>query len=107
MLNIMRAIARLLGFQTQSTETPAQPTQTAGRAPQVRTQPRGSKPSVATTKPRKSLSATKKPSSKAKAVQSTKVASSRKAAPKSAQAESGRSGKQSATPARKTRQHAK
>lgn len=107
MLNIMRAIARLLGFQTQSTETPVQPTPTAGPVPQVRTRKAGSKPSAATTSPRKSSPATKKPSSKAKAAQSTKAASSPKAAKKSAQAESGRSGKQSATPARRTRQHAK
>ncbi len=107
MLKIMRAIAQLLGLTTQPTDSPAQPTQTAGRALQEPTRPRGNKRSVATTKPRKSPSATKKPSSKPKAAQSTKAASSRKAEPKSAQAESGRSGKQPATPARRTRQHAK
>jgi hypothetical protein len=107
MRNIMRAIARLLGLQTQSTDSPAQPTLTAGPALQEPIQPRGSKRSAATTKPRKSPSATKKPSSKAKVAQSTKAASSRKAAPKSAPAARGQSGKQPATPARRTRQHAK
>ncbi len=107
MRNIMRAIARLLGLTTQPTEVPAQPTPTAGPALQEPTRPRGNKRSVATTKPRKSPSATKKPSSKAKVAQSTKAASSRKAAPKSAPAARGQSGKQPATPARRTRQHAK
>jgi len=107
MRNIMRAIARLLGLTTQPTEVLAQPTPTAGPAPQVRTRARGSKPSAATTKPRQSKSATKKPSSKAKVAQSTKAASSRKAAKKSAPAARGQSGKQPATPARRTRQHAK
>ncbi len=107
MRNIMRAIARLLGLQTKPLVSPVQPTPTAGPVLQEPTQPRGNKRSAATTKPRKSPSATKKPSSKPKAAQSTKAASSRKAEPKSAQAESGRSGKQPATPARRTRQHAK
>ncbi len=108
MRNIMRAIARLLGLTTQPTEVPAQPTPTAGPALQEPTRPRGNKRSVATTKPRlPSKSATKKPSSKAKVAQSTKAASSRKAEPKSAPAARGQSGKQPATPARKTRQHAK
>ena len=107
MRNIMRAIARLLGLQTQPTDSPAQPTLTAGPALQEPTQARGNKRSVPATKPRKSQSATKKPSSKPKAAQSTKAASSRKAEPKSAPAARGQSGKQPATPARRTRQHAK
>jgi hypothetical protein len=107
MRNIMRAIARLLGLQTQPTDNPVPPTPTAGPALQEPTRPRGNKRSVATTKPRKSPSATKKPSSKPKAAQSTKAASSPKAAKKSAQAESGQSGKQRKTPARPTRQHVK
>jgi len=107
MLNIMRAIARLLGLQMQPSDKPAQPTPTAGPALQEPIQPRGNKRSVATTKPRKSKSATAKPSSKRKAAQSTTAASSRKAEPKSAQAESGQSGKQRKTPVRRTRQHAK
>jgi hypothetical protein len=107
MRNIMRAIARLLGFTTQPTDNPVQPTPTAGPALQEPTRPRGNKRSVATTKPRKSPSATKKPSSKPKAAPSTKAASSPKAAKKSAPAARGQSGKQPVTPARKTRQHAK
>jgi hypothetical protein len=107
MRNIMRAIARLLGLTTQSSDNPAQPTLTAGPALQEPTQPRGNKRSAQATKPRKSAPARKKPSSKPKAAQSTKAASSRKAAPKSAPKTSGATGKQRATPARKTRQHAK
>ena len=103
MRNIMRAIARLLGLQTQPTDSHAQPTQTAGLVHQEPIQPRGNKRSVATTKPRKSPSVTKKPSSKPKAAQSTSVGKSRKAAPKSAPAVRGQTGKQSATPASKTR----
>jgi len=107
MRNLITAIARLLGLTTQPLETPVQPTPIVGRAPQVRTRQAGNKPSVAVTKPRKSKSVTAKPSSKPKAAQSTKAASSPKAVKKSAPAESGRSGKQPATPARRTRQHAK
>jgi hypothetical protein len=108
MRNLITAIARLLGVQTQPSETPAQPTPTAGPARQVRTRKAGNKPSAQTTKPRRqSKSATKKLSSKPKAAQSTKAASSPKAVKKSAPAARGQSGKQPATPARRTRQHAK
>lgn len=107
MRNIMRAIARLLGLQTKPLVSPVQPTPIAGHAPQEPTQPRGNKRSAQATKPRKSVPAAKKPSSKPKAAQSTKAASSRKAAPKSVPKTSGASGKQQATRASKTRQHAK
>ena len=107
MRNIMRAIARLLGLQTQPLVSPAQPTPIAGHALQEPTVPRGNKRSAQATKPRKSAPARKKPSSKPKAAQSTKVASSRKAAPKSAPKTSGATGKQQATPVSKTRQHVK
>ena len=107
MRNIMRAIARLLGLQTKPLDSPVQPMPTAGHAPQEPTQPRGNKRSAQATKPRKSAPALKKPSSKPKAAQSTKAASSRKAAPKSAPKTSGATGKQPATPVRRTRQHAK
>jgi hypothetical protein len=99
MRNIMRAIARLLGFQTQPLETPAQPTPTAGPASQVRTRQAGNKRSAATTKPRpQSKSATKKPSSKRKAAPSTSAAKSRKAEPKPAQTTSGKRGRPRKTP---------
>ena len=107
MRNIMRAIARLLGLTTKPLVSPVQPTPTAGPVLQEPIQPRGNKRSAQATKPRKSAPARKKPSSKPKAARSTKVVSSRKAAPKSVPKTSGASGKQQATPARKTRQHAK
>ena len=106
MRNIMRAIARLLGIQTQPLEVPVQPTPTAGPVNKEPTTPRGSKRS-AQTSTQQPQSATKKRSSKPKAAQSTTQASSRKAAPKSAPAGRGQTGKQPATPARRTRQHAK
>ena len=56
---------------------------------------------------RQSQPAKPKPKRKPKAAQSTKAASSRKAEPKPARKTSGQSGKQPATPARRTRQHAK
>ena len=108
MRTIMRAIARLLGLQTQSTDNPVQPTPTAGRAPQVRIRKAGNKPSAPTTKPRRqSKSVTAKPSSKASAAPSTKAGSSRKAEPKSVPAVLGQSGKQPVTAALQTRQPAK
>jgi len=99
-------IARLLGLITQPSVKPVQPTPTAGPASKEPTQPRGNKRS-APTSTRQPQSATKKRSSKPKAAQSTTAASSRKAAPKSAPAGRGQTGKQPATPARRTRQHAK
>jgi len=99
MRNLITAIARLLGFQTQSSETPAQPTPTAGPAPQVRTRKAGNKLSAPTTKPRRqSKSATKKPSSKPKAAPSTSAAKSRKPASKPAQTTSGKRGRPRKTP---------
>lgn len=107
MRNLITAIARLLGLTTKPTEVkPVQPTPTAGPVSKEPTQPRGNKRSAQTsTQPRKS--ATKKSSSKPKAAQSTKAASSRKAEPKPARKTSGQTGKQPATPARRTRQHVK
>jgi hypothetical protein len=101
MRNIMRAIARLLGLQTQPTEVPAQPTPTAGPVKQGRTTPRGNKRSAQASS-QQPQSVTKKRSSKPKAAQQTTAVSSRKAAPKSAPATRGQTGKQSATPAPQT-----
>jgi hypothetical protein len=97
MLNIMRAIARLLGLQTQPTDNPVPPTQTVGRVSKAPTAPRGNKRSAepSTLQPQP---ATKKRSSKPKAVQSTTQASSRKAAPKPAQTTSGKRGRPRKTP---------
>ena len=103
---LKHAIARLLGTLTQPLEVPVQPTPTAGPVSKEPTIQRGSKRS-AQTSTRQPQSATKKRSSKPKAAQSTTQASSHKAAPKSAPAGRGQTGKQPATPARRTRQHAK
>jgi len=104
--NIMRAIARVLGLTTQPLVKPVQQTPTAGPVSKEPTARRGNKRS-AQTSTQQPQPATKKRSSKPKAAQSTTAASSRKAAPKSAPAGRGQSGKQPATPARRTRQHAK
>ena len=69
---------------------------------ELTTKPGNSNTASATKAPAK-----RKPKPKTSAAQSTKAASSRKPAQKSAQAVRGQSGKQPATPARKTRQHAK
>jgi hypothetical protein len=112
MRNIMRAIARLLGLQTQHSDSPVEPTQTAGHASQEPTQPRGNKRSVATTKPRKSSPARTQRKPKQEAVPSTTVA--RKPGKKKPTArqvamvsQSKPTGSKSKTPASKTRQHAK
>ena len=110
MLNtLITAIARLLGVKAPSMEVSVQLTQTAGRAPQEPTTPRGNKRSARTTKPQSSP-VKPKPKRKPSAAPSTTAAASRKQKPKPAQpAEqaSGASGKQRATRASKTRQHAK
>ena len=106
---LITAIARLLGLQTQPLDNPAQPTPTAGLAHQEPTQPRGNKRSVAATK-RQSKPVAQKPKRKPSAAPSTKAAASRKPKQKPAQPAgkaSGASGKQPATRASKTRQHAK
>jgi len=112
MPNIMRAIARLLGLQTQSTDSLAQPTPTAGPVLQEPTQPRGSKRSVATTKPRKSSPAPIKRKPKQEAAPSTTAArKSGKKKPTARQvamvSQSKPTGSKSKTPVSKTRQHVK
>ena len=110
MLNIMRAIAQLIQRIIKPTvDTPAQPTQPAGLASQGPTTPRGNKRSAPTTK-RRSKPAAPKAKRKPKAAPSTKAASSPKPKQKPAQPAakaSGVNGKQPATRASKTRQHAK
>jgi hypothetical protein len=56
MLNLLRAIARVLGFQTQPSETPVQPIQTVGPVRLGRTTPAGNQPSVQDTNPLPQLS---------------------------------------------------
>ena len=110
MLNtLITAIARLLGVKAPSMEVSVQLTQTAGRALQEPTTPRGNKRSARTTKPQSSP-AKPKPKRKPKAVKSTTAGSSPKPKQKPAQPAvkaSGEIGSQPATRARRTRQHAK
>lgn len=81
----------------------AMPTQPAGLVLQEPMTQTGKASTASATKPR----AKRKPKPKLSAAQSTTQGKSRKPAQKSAQAVRGQSGKQPATPARKTRQHAK
>ena len=102
MRNIMRAIARLLGIQTQRTEVPVQPTLTAGPASQEPIQQSGKVPSVQTTKPVQTGSKAKR-----SAAQLTTVAPSLKQERTTAKQTRTQPGKQQVTPASKTRRHAK
>ena len=108
MLNtLITAIARLLGGKTQPMEVSVQLTQTAGRALQEPTTPRGNKRSAQTTK---SKPAAPKAKRKPLAAQPTTPAKSRKPKAKPAQPAgkaSGATGSQPRTRASKTRQHVK
>jgi hypothetical protein len=112
MLKIMRAIAQLLGFKTQPSDKPVEPTPTAGPVSQGRTRKAGNKPSVATTKPRKSSPAPTQRKPKQEAVPSTTAAAKPGKKKSTARqvvmvSQSKPTGSKSKTPARKTRQHAK
>jgi hypothetical protein len=107
----MRAIARLLGFQTQHTVQPVQPTPIAGPAPQELIQQFGKVPSVQDTDPQRQLSlAQPRSQKKQKAVKQTTVVS-KGTSKKQKPAQTGKSqstrGSSTPTPASKTRQHAK
>ena len=76
MRNIMRAIARLLGFQTQSTDNPVPLTPIAGPAPQMPTHKAGNQPSVQDTNlPLQSSPARPRSQKKPKPAQQTTQAS--------------------------------
>jgi hypothetical protein len=114
MRNIMLAIARLLGLQTQPLDNPVEPTPTAGPAPQVRTRKAGSKPSVAITKPRPRKSSPAPTQRKPKQEAAPSTTAARKPGKKKPTArqvamvsQSKPTGSKSKTPASKTRQHAK
>ena len=100
--NIMRAIARLLGFQTQPMDKPVQPTLTAGPANQELIQQFGKVPSAQDTQPVQIESKAKR-----SAVQPTTAEASPKPAPSTAKRKPTARGKQRQTPVSKTRQHAK
>ena len=100
--NIMRAIARLLGIQTQPTDKPVQQTQTAGHVSQEPTQLSGKVPSAQATKPVLTESKAKRSTA-----QSTTAAQSPKQERTTAKQTRSQPGKQQATPASKTRRHAK
>jgi hypothetical protein len=111
MRNIMRAIARLLGFQTQPSDKPVLQTQTVGPVLLGRTQPSGSKPSVQDTNPHHQLSpaqprSQKKPKPAQRTTQASKGTSKKQKPVATAKSQSSR-GSSTQTPASKTRQHAK
>jgi hypothetical protein len=111
MRNLLRAIARLLGFQTQPSETPVLRTQTVGPVRLGRTTQAGSKPSVQGTKPpRQSLLAQPHSQKKQKPAQQTTQASKdtgKKQKPAATAKSRTTAGSSTPTPASKTRQHAK
>jgi hypothetical protein len=111
MRNIMRAIARLLGFQTQSTDNPVPLTPTAGPAPQMPTHKAGNQPSVQDTNlPLQSSPARPRSQKKPKPVQQTTQASkdtNKKQKPVATAKSRKHPGSSTPTPASKTRQHAK
>ena len=97
---IVTILKQLMGFQSIPASVPAETTVSKPvKQPRVK--------SGQASQSAKSTPAAQKPKRKPKAAQSTKAASSRKPAQKSAPAKRGQSGKQPATPASKTRQHAK
>jgi hypothetical protein len=111
MRNIMRAIARLLGFKTQRTEVPVLQTQTVGPVLLGRTHRSGNQPSVQATKPpRQSSPAQPRSQKKPKPAQQTTQASkgtSKKQKPVATAKSQTTAGSSTPTPASKTRQHAK
>lgn len=111
MRNIMRAIARLLGIQTQRTEVPVLQTQTVGPVLLERTHQSGKAPSVQDTSPQFPLSPAQQPSpKKRKPAQRTTAAlkgTSKKQKPAATAKSQSTRGSSTQTPASKTRQHAK
>jgi len=111
MRNIMRAIARLLGFQTQRSETPVLQTQTVGPVLLGRTHRSGNQPSVQGTKPqRQSLPAQPHSQKKQKPAQQTTQASKgtgKKQKPAATAKSRTTAGSSTPTPVSKTRQHVK
>jgi hypothetical protein len=111
MRNIMRAIARLLGFKTQRTEVPVLQTQTVGPVLLGRTRRSGNQPSVQDTSPLPQSSPVQPRSrKKPKPVQQTTQASkdtSKKQKPVATAKSRKQPGSSTPTPASKTRQHVK
>lgn len=111
MRNIMRAIARLLGFQTQRTEVPVLQTQTVGPVLLGRTHQSGKVPFVQDTPLQPQSLPVQQPSlKKPKAAKSTTAASkgtSKKQKPAATAKSQSSRGSSTQTPASKTRQHAK
>ena len=112
MLNtLITAIARLLGFQTQRTEVPVQPTLTAGPVPQELIQQFGKVPSAQDTPLQPQSSPAQQPlPKKQKPARSTTAASkgtSKKQKPVATAKSQSSRGSSTQTPASKTRQHAK
>jgi hypothetical protein len=102
MRNIMRAIARLLGIQTQPTDKPVQPTLTVGHVSQELIQQFGKVPSAQDTQPVQTESKAKR-----SAARPTTAEASPKPAPTTVKRKPTARGKQAQTPASKTRQHVK
>jgi hypothetical protein len=111
MRNIMRAIARVLGFQTQPSETPVLRTQTVGPVRLGRTTQAGKVPSVQDTNPLPQSSPVRpRLQKKPKPVQQTtqvSKATSKKQKPVATAKSRTTAGSSTQTPASKTRQHAK
>ena len=111
MRNIMRAIARLLGIQTQRTEARVLQTQTVGPVLLARTNQPGKVPSVQDTSLQPQLSPARQPSPKKPKVAKSTTAESKGTSKKQKPAATAKSqssrGSSTPTPASKTRQHAK
>jgi hypothetical protein len=111
MRNIMRAIARLLGFQTQPSDKPVLQTQTVGPVRLGRTTRAGNQPFVQDTNPlpQPSLAqprSQKKPKPAKQTTQASK-GTGKKQKPVATAKSRTTAGSSTPTPASKTRQHAK
>jgi hypothetical protein len=111
MRNLLRAIARLLGFQTQLSETPVLQTQTVGPVRLGRTTQAGNQPFVQDINPLpQSLPAQPRSQKKQNPAKSTTQASkdtSKKQKPVATAKSRKQAGSSTPTPVSKTRQHAK
>ena len=111
MRNLLRAIARVLGFQMQPSETPVLRTQTVGPVRLGRTTQAGNQPSVQDTNPLPQSSpvrprSQKKPKPAQQTTQASKDTSKKQKPVATAKSQSSR-GSSTSTPASKTRQHVK
>jgi hypothetical protein len=111
MRNLLRAIARVLGFQTQLSETPVLRTQTVGPVRLGRTTQAGKVPSVQDINPLPQSSpvrprSQKKPKPVQQTTQASKGTNKKQKSAATAKPQSSR-GSSTSTPASKTRQHAK